>query len=285
MTAIMTLVYGVGQIVGPGLAGSLYAQSHSFNSSLLAAAGALARHGVLVRRLDALEALAGIDTLVFDPSFAPHVQKIVERVPIPDELVPVASRALVHYVFGHAFEEQTARQAVSLGAVERSLESLPDFDLGLDLVEEILELKRERNAVILAHNYMTPDIFHGVGDFVGALANYGKEEKMRLAAWLAVDCVLPLGPDFIQKILEALDGPLELQHANELRLLLRGESVVDLQIGYTFPDKSFLKGLSLLFQVSNANDAPFIRYRDTPSNQIENTKYGKTYLFGLNYKL
>jgi Cu2+-exporting ATPase len=35
-------------------------------SALLAAAGALARRGVLVRRLDALESLAGIDTLVFD---------------------------------------------------------------------------------------------------------------------------------------------------------------------------------------------------------------------------
>ncbi|MCC7705519.1 YbfB/YjiJ family MFS transporter [Janthinobacterium sp. GW460P] len=41
MMAFMTVVYGVGQIVGPVLAGSLYAQSHSFNSSLLAAAGAL----------------------------------------------------------------------------------------------------------------------------------------------------------------------------------------------------------------------------------------------------
>lgn len=49
----------------------------------------------------------------------------------------------------------------------------------------------------------------GVGDFVTALAAYGKEEKMRLAAWLAIDCVLPLGPDFIQKILDAFDGPLE----------------------------------------------------------------------------
>jgi Cu2+-exporting ATPase len=35
-------------------------------SALLAAAGALARRGILVRRLDALESLAGIDTLVFD---------------------------------------------------------------------------------------------------------------------------------------------------------------------------------------------------------------------------
>ena len=63
-----------------------------------------------------------------------EMEKVLADAGVPDELVPVAPRALVHYVFGHAFEEQTARQAVSLGAVERSLESLPDFDLGLDLV-------------------------------------------------------------------------------------------------------------------------------------------------------
>ncbi len=71
---------------------------------------------------------------------------------------------------------------------------LPDVEIAIlePLIEEIEELKRERNAVILAHNYMTPDIYHGVADIKGdslALA--------RLATETAADVIVMAGVHFM----------------------------------------------------------------------------------------
>jgi quinolinate synthase len=57
-----------------------------------------------------------------------------------------------------------------------------EWRLQAPLISEINRIKREKNAVILAHNYMTPEIFHGVGDYVGDSLGLAKEAARSDAA-------------------------------------------------------------------------------------------------------
>ena len=76
---------------------------------------------------------------------ARELERLLAGAGAAPELVAVASRTLLHYVFGHTFEEQTARQAITAGAVERAVESIPDFDLGLGLVLDGLRARLGRS--------------------------------------------------------------------------------------------------------------------------------------------
>src|ERR1700688_40580 len=67
-------------------------------------------------------------------------------------------------------------------------------------IDAINRLKRTRNAVILAHNYQTPEIFHGVADIVGdslALAR----EAMRVDA----DIIVLAGVHFMAETTKLLN--------------------------------------------------------------------------------
>lgn len=53
---------------------------------------------------------------------------------LPDDLVETGTRTLLHLVFGHTVEEQTALQAASAGAIDRPPGAPPDFERGLVLL-------------------------------------------------------------------------------------------------------------------------------------------------------
>ena len=75
----------------------------------------------------------------------------------------------------------TPEVAASTAAVFDKLAGLiPEIEwpIHAPYVDAIERLKRERNAIVLAHNYQTPEIFHGVADLTGdslALARQAAE--------------------------------------------------------------------------------------------------------------
>lgn len=82
-----------------------------------------------------------------------------------------------------------------LGDVTPKADTTQAIDAGVKLVGEL--------AAFCYTNGMPGD---SIGDFAAAFGNAQKEDAMRLAAFLAFDCVLPLGPDFLVKLTDGIEG-------------------------------------------------------------------------------
>ncbi len=91
----------------------------------------------------------------------------------------------------HMFDASYVREAIRelkpvYSRVERAIPPM-EWAVQAPYIKAIRDLKREKNAVILAHNYMTPEIFHGVGDILGDSLQLAKEAS-KTDASIIVQC-------------------------------------------------------------------------------------------------
>jgi quinolinate synthase len=91
-----------------------------------------------------------------------------------------------------AYTDAVARATDGLYAKVAGVIPAIEWPVHAPLIAAINRIKRKKNAVILAHNYMTPEIFHCVGDFMGDSLALARE-----AARTDADIIVQAGVHFM----------------------------------------------------------------------------------------
>ncbi len=135
-------------------------------------------------KLESPRTIAAVPTPDWHNAPPPAPARAFEPLPMPDLTYTPEVEAAV----GHLYE----KMAHAIPRIE--------WPVHAPYIKAINELKKKRGAAILAHNYQTPEIFHGVADIVGDSLQLAKE-----ATSVDADIIIQCGVHFMAETSKLLN--------------------------------------------------------------------------------